>query len=145
MELVRLLYGSNVSQALTLDIVRSIVETAEHRNRSLSITGFLCFDSAHFLQALEGEPRAVNELYHRIVRDPRHKNLFLLGYGRVSQRAFPEWAMGDADVRFLSDHDRAELLPASGFDPEQMSADQGLNLLLALERLRRSARERHGL
>ena len=145
MKLVRLLYGSRVNQTLTLDIVKSIVASAERRNLALSVTGFLCFDSSHFLQALEGDPQSVNELYHRIARDVRHRDLNLLSYGIISQRAFPQWSMGDADVASLSADEREDLLPPCGFEPMQMSADQGLDLLIALERLRTLASERHAL
>jgi hypothetical protein len=43
---------------------------------------------------LEGEERAVRELYTRIASDPRHRNARLMLDREVPCRAFPEWSMG---------------------------------------------------
>lgn len=50
--------------------------------------------SGRFIQALEGEERDVQNLYARIKRDSRHKQVTLLHSGPIISRSFASWTMG---------------------------------------------------
>jgi hypothetical protein len=141
MHLVRLLYCSESVGPLTLDTVHQILHTAKKRNPAAGITGFLCFDSQHFLQALEGPATAVNRIYRAISRDARHTNVTLLGYGEIPARAFPQWAMGDADLAQVERNVLEHLTNQLDFLPAALKADQALALLSHLEALRRASGE----
>ena len=68
------------------------------RNKAVGVTGMLVFHDGAFLQAIEGEKRAVNEIFARIQNDPRHGDLVVLHRGPgPEQRVFGEWSMGFAD------------------------------------------------
>ncbi len=141
MHLVRLLYCSESVGPLTLDAVHQILHTAKKRNPSAGVTGFLCFDSRHFLQALEGPATAVNGIYRAISRDARHTNVTLLSYGEIPARAFPQWAMGDADLAQVQREVLRTLTNQLDFLPAALKADQALSLLSHLEALRRASGE----
>ena len=68
------------------------------RNNALGVTGMLVFHDGTFLRALEGENRAVNEVFASIQNDPRHGDLTVVHRGPgPEQRLFGEWSMGFAD------------------------------------------------
>lgn len=118
-----------------------IMDHAQARNVERDITGILCYGSGEFLQALEGERRSVNALYHAIARDPRHLDCQLISVAEIDARAFPEWTMkvvnwedGDTAKR------RAVLQSDTGSDvfaPQSMSAVQSTTFLLHLAELER--------
>ncbi len=71
---------------------------ARARNRTIGVTGMLVFHDGTFLQALEGEQRAVNEMFASIQSDARHRDITVLHRGPgLEQRVFGDWPMGFAD------------------------------------------------
>lgn len=143
MRLVQLIYCSRVVAGVHGTAITSIVDVSRKNNSRDGVTGALCFNANFFLQCLEGERGAVNEAYHRILRDPRHEHPILLRYQEVPRRQFSHWSMG-----YLSSQAMApELLLQFGsndrFDPEELSADAALDFLLELKaraiRLREAA------
>jgi hypothetical protein len=96
--LVRLLYASRAEGAVTHDIIESILQSSRQHNPALGITGVLCHSGDVYMQVLEGGRAAVNELYNRIVRDERHRDIALLHYEEVSERRFAGWTMGQVNL-----------------------------------------------
>jgi hypothetical protein len=93
-KLVRLIYASRLVSPLNRAGVHAILATAETRNATRQITGFLAVSQRYALQCLEGPRDAVNEIYNLIARDPRHERLELLHYSEPGRRAFARWHMG---------------------------------------------------
>lgn len=91
----RILYLSTANQPFSSGDLSELLQKARARNDAAHITGMLVYSDGDFLQALEGEPENVIEVYGRISVDPRHRDISLLqrgiGYGG---RLFPNWAMG---------------------------------------------------
>lgn len=144
MNIVQLIYASQVVGTLSLDTVATILSKATVHNSRNHITGFLCFDRKHFLQCLEGDTESVNQLYHQIAQDRRHKSLTLISYGEVATREFPEWAMGDFDLEGAeSPMLRHHIM--GGFRPRLMDRSQALALLRDLNRIRVAAAQPHGI
>jgi len=90
----QLLYVSNTVHTVTVGDLDDILTASRRNNAMLDITGLLLFIDGGFLQILEGEERAVRELYTRVATDPRHANPHLMLDREVPVRAFPEWSMG---------------------------------------------------
>ena len=90
----QLLYVSNTVDELGLGDLDHVLTASRRNNAMMGITGLLLFIDGGFLQMLEGEERAVRELYTRITSDPRHRNTRLMLDREVPARAFPEWSMG---------------------------------------------------
>lgn len=90
----QLLYVSNAASDISIRALDDILTASRRNNARLDITGLLLFIDGGFLQILEGEERAVRELYSRIAADPRHSNLRLMLDRGVPARAFADWSMG---------------------------------------------------
>jgi hypothetical protein len=145
MHLVRLIYCSEPSEPLNLNIVRDILTVARSRNRKLDVTGLLCFNESYFLQALEGPASSVNAIYNSVGRDARHKNLCIISYGEVKMRVFPLWAMGDVDLSTLHADWLAETAPTAAFLPHTMTPETALRVLLICEEKRKQLGEHNAL
>jgi hypothetical protein len=100
--LVRLLYASRAADPQSTESTEAILAQSRSHNPSCGITGILCYGGGIFLQALEGGRMAVNELYGHIQKDKRHKDVILLSYEEISERAFGGWTMGQVNVAKLN-------------------------------------------
>ena len=100
--LVRLVYASRAASAVTQDQLTTILRQSKAKNPAMGVTGVLCFSEGIFLQALEGGRSAVNQLYSRIVADPRHQQVELLCYEEISERRFGSWSMGQVNLARLN-------------------------------------------
>lgn len=112
--LERLVYRSDAVNApegspdLT-DIVASSIRN-NGRNR---ITGALAHLSGGFVQVLEGDAEALNDMMSIIEADPRHRNVRVLARWPVQSQLFLGWAMVLVDARKLSPH-LSKLLSQTG-------------------------------
>jgi len=88
-----LIYLSWAAVPLTDKELQQLLVHARRRNTELAITGVLLYGNERFLQVLEGEENAVQEVYAHIRRDTRHTNILTFVNKPVAQRAFTEWAM----------------------------------------------------
>ncbi len=100
--LVRLVYASRAVSAVDQEELVAILRKSKANNPSLGITGVLCFSEGIFLQALEGGRSTVNQLYNRIVADPRHTQVELLVYAEIGERRFAGWSMGQVNIARLN-------------------------------------------
>jgi hypothetical protein len=82
----------------------------------------LLFTGTHFLAVLEGEDGDVNELWRRLERDHRHRDMFKIADDACEARMYEQWKMGftndakvDAQIHSLRslqrrvDEDRAAI------------------------------------
>ncbi len=89
-----LLYVSDRPSTTTDEqVVDGIVMPSMRKNRELGITGCLWFGKTRFVQILEGEREAIDDLYAKIERDDRHHDVRLIHYGPIESRAFDRWSM----------------------------------------------------
>ena len=94
----QIVYTSSASRDFSAADLGNMLRCAQRRNRDVGVTGMLVFHDGTFLQALEGENRAVNEIFSRINEDRRHRDLIVLHRGQgPEQRVFGDWPMGFAD------------------------------------------------
>ena len=77
------------------EIVR-ILATSRRNNASDGVTGALLFSAGSFAQVLEGPLAAVERVFERIQRDPRHADVVVLHVLRSRQRDFANWSMAYA-------------------------------------------------
>ncbi len=96
--LVRLMYASRAAATVTPDELGAILRKSKANNPALGVTGALCFSGGIFLQMLEGGRRQVNQLYGRILTDPRHSDVELLSYDEIDERMFAGWSMGQVNL-----------------------------------------------
>ena len=90
--MIRLIYTSRSLEPLPKDL-KDIITTSSRNNRRLDITGALCFLDGVYFQYLEGEAVVLEDLYRRILADPRHHDARLLERKRITTRIFGPWSM----------------------------------------------------
>ena len=100
--LVRLMYASRAVAGADSAELGAILKHSKHHNAEHGITGVLCFAQGQFVQVLEGGRPAVNALYQRILADPRHEGVQLLGYEEIDERRYAGWAMGQVNLARLN-------------------------------------------
>ncbi|KQW45808.1 MULTISPECIES: BLUF domain-containing protein [unclassified Roseateles] len=100
--LVRLMYASRSTAATVDGDLAAILKSSREHNPAEGITGLLCFTDGVFVQVLEGGRNAVNARYKRIVEDPRHRDVILLAYEEIAERAFAGWTMGQVNLHRLN-------------------------------------------
>ncbi len=117
--LVRAFYISRSAGPQTSVVTGSILKTAMVFNRVNQITGVLCQGDGFFLQMIEGERSIINQLYGRIARDSRHKDVELVKFEEITQRKYSQWSMALID---LSDTDPMVVMQHPEFDPYSTSS-----------------------
>ena len=121
--LVRLMYASRAIPAVDMEELQAILRKSKANNPGEGITGVLCmcFDARVFIQVLEGGRSAVNALYNRITRDPRHHDVVLLSYEEIGERRFAGWAMGQVNIGRLNPALMLKYSETSTLDPYAVS------------------------
>ncbi len=130
--LIRLVYASTAQSGVDLNEFKRILLQAQANNHRRDLTGMLAFNSKIFLQALEGSRDQINDLYARLMRDPRHKTVTLLGYKEIEERHWANWSMGFAAP---NTDNRALFLKYSQqsvFNPYTMKADAVEKMLMEI-------------
>lgn len=92
--LIQLTYASRAARPLGPGDVKDILGASQRNNGRAGITGALCLNHGIFLQQLEGDRAAVNALYHRLLKDTRHRDTAVLDFGEIPHRRFSSWSMG---------------------------------------------------
>jgi Sensors of blue-light using FAD len=102
--MLQIVYTSTANQEFSSADLERLLAGARRRNKTVGVTGMLVFHDGIFLQALEGEKRAVNEIFASIQGDARHYDLTVLhrGPGR-EQRVFGDWSVGFTDFTSATD------------------------------------------
>lgn len=95
---IRIVYTSTATVAFADKDLRTLLSRARERNAAVGVTGMLLHHNGAFLQVLEGAPDAVDLVFARINRDPRHRNVVLLDRRDADERSFPDWSMGFIDI-----------------------------------------------
>ena len=109
MDLERLVYVSHATQAFTQEALDELLAKARDFNRAHGITGLLVYCDPYFAQVIEGPRAEIEALMLSINADPRHRGVFVVDRGPVTERAFEQWEMG------FSRRPRAELEAIDGF------------------------------
>src|SRR6478672_7534161 len=98
----QIVYTSTASEDFSTADLNRLLLGARTRNKALGVSGMLVFHGGTFLQALESEQRAVNEIFASIASDRRHRYSQRL---RASQRTTAHrgtrWLAGNGTARHL--------------------------------------------
>ncbi len=126
--LMRLLYVSRATTPENLE-TESILTASRRNNPPIGITGILCYGGGIYLQAIEGGRHAVNSLFNRIIRDPRHIDVELLHYEEISERRFGGWTMGQVNLAKINASIVLKYSPLPELDPYSVPGTVSLALL----------------
>ncbi|MEX1166975.1 MAG: BLUF domain-containing protein [Hydrogenophaga sp.] len=93
MSLHEIIYVSLASQEMSEAELAHLLEDSRIRNLAQGISGMMIYHRREFMQLLEGEQSTIFAVYDRIVRDPRHQQIYKLWDGPIAQRNFEHWEM----------------------------------------------------
>jgi hypothetical protein len=108
----RIIYCSQATYDLSPDELVELLEKSRKNNERDGLSGMLLYSSQSFLQMLEGDDEALQQVYKRIGTDSRHTNLRLLADVEITHPMFGDWSMG---FEHVDDEDLADEL--DGFAP----------------------------
>jgi len=134
--LVRLLYASRAVGDNPHTVIHEIMQQSHTHNPSNGITGILCHSDKVYMQVLEGGRAAINALYAKILRDPRHTDVVMLHYEEISERRYACWTMGQANLGKLNASTLLRFCEVPELDPHAMS---GAHALALIDELRATA------
>lgn len=95
----QIVYISAARHGLGAEDLGEIFRRSMENNPAAGITGLLLWRDLEFMQVIEGPAPAIEDLYARIVRDPRHTLVIKLLDQMLPEREFPDWAMQVVNVR----------------------------------------------
>jgi hypothetical protein len=95
----RIKYISRHGGGLDQREIDRLVSRAARKNEQLEITGIFMSSGELFFQLIEGPAAHVDELFERILGDPRHLDVLVLEEETgVEERFFPSWSMHKVDL-----------------------------------------------
>ena len=89
-----IVYFSSWTEPFREEDLSTVLKQSRHNNDKTGITGVMLYVRGNVIQVLEGEKEALDMLYQRIERDPRHTNVSPVLNRPITQRLFAAWSMG---------------------------------------------------
>lgn len=89
-----LIYASVATVEFGISELTELLRQSREKNMRLGLTGMLLYCNRSFLQVLEGEEHVIDELYQKIMSDPRHTQLATIIREPIPKRYFENWSMG---------------------------------------------------
>lgn len=127
--LVRLLYASHAVPNAPAGSVAAIMQQSHAYNPAHGVTGVLCHSERLYLQVLEGGREQVNQLYAKILRDPRHTDVVLLHYEEICERRYSGWTMGQVNLGKLNPGTLLRYSALPEFTPHNLPGKSSLALI----------------
>jgi hypothetical protein len=139
--LLRMVYISTTTHPVSDSVggvqkdVGRILMQARRNNPAHKLGGVLYFSNNYFFQCLEGEQEAVNNLYRKILHDPRHTDVQTVLVKRIDQRQFANWSMKyvasrDKVTQLLFQHGLLEFNP---YEFDEVMIEKMLALFTSVE------------
>jgi class 3 adenylate cyclase len=100
----------STSRKIGHEEVNELTETSAKNNQRKHVTGVLLHLGSIFFQVIEGPVEAIDELWAKILADPRHEEVVVLKTELdVQHRLFGTWSMRIVDLNRLQELDEKEL------------------------------------
>jgi hypothetical protein len=129
-QLIELTYVSEPAQEMSFLGLMRLLYHSYLSNANKGITGALIFENNHFGQVIEGPKDQIEDLWKRIQKDSRHKNIRLIDSKPIKHRSFSKWTMV-----FQGSEEVAKNLPEVAVAVESVNFPIGHPLLIALRDL----------
>lgn len=118
---IQIVYSSKASGEICDAQIVDIHAVAIANNARRDITGMLLYSKGTFLQVLEGEAGAIDDLMEKSKLDPRHCDVELFIRNSIKFREFKNWSMG---YRRLDEADAKALLNYAPFFENGFAANR---------------------
>ena len=118
--MIQISYISRAAEPMPADKLLALLQQCLANNVSNGVTGMLVYGNETFLQALEGDDKAVDDLVEKISKDPRHKNIQLLHRRPIEGRQYSDWTMG---FKRIADQDLKQIAGLRNFGERDFNFD----------------------
>lgn len=132
MSINQMIYISQATRKMSASDLHEILKVAQDNNQLIDVTGSLFYNGGWFLQVLEGPTDTLKKLYHKIEKDPPHKNSRIIYDEPARFRTFTRWTMNmtNLDDRQADKYDElVEVIEAAKTDRKIGSASPAVTLL----------------
>ncbi|MBU3621480.1 BLUF domain-containing protein [Polynucleobacter sp. CS-Odin-A6] len=130
-QLIELTYISEPAQEMSFLGLMRLLYHSYLSNTHDGITGALIFENNRFGQIIEGPKVQIEDLWKKIQKDSRHKNVRLIDSKPIDHRSFSKWTMV-----FQGSEEVAQQLPEVAAAVEDVNFPIGHPLLVALRDLK---------
>lgn len=111
--LERLVYRSKSTSDIGSLALFDLLTKARKKNELLNISGHLIFDGEFFTQWIEGPSKALESLWHSLLKDDRHHQIMLVSRAPIEKRRFSEWSMAFSSYPSLNSHNMPGFFPVN--------------------------------
>jgi Sensors of blue-light using FAD len=118
--MIQISYISRAAEPMPADKLLALLQQCLANNVSSGVTGMLVYGNGTFLQALEGDDKAVDDLVEKISNDPRHSHIQLLHRKPIEERQYSDWTMG---FKRISDHELKQVAGLRNFGERDFNFD----------------------
>ena len=115
-----LLYRSRIVNRIGPLHMLLLVERARQANRACGITGQLIYTDHSFVQYVEGPPAAIDALWRKFGRDPRHYDIELLARFALARRRHPDAPLVFSSHACFRQYQMTDFTTASESDAEAL-------------------------
>jgi hypothetical protein len=91
--MISLIYVSTAVRLLSKDELLEILRVSRRNNEVGPVTGLLLYKDGNFIQVLEGPEVEVMNIFGKIEKDPRHKDITVICTDLIEERQFADWKM----------------------------------------------------
>jgi len=92
--MIQITYISRTTEPMSPESLLALLQQCLTNNASSGVTGMLLYGNQTFLQVLEGDEKAVDDLVEKISKDARHSAVQLLHRRPIERRQYADWSMG---------------------------------------------------
>jgi hypothetical protein len=115
-----LLYRSRIVNRIGPLHMLLLVERARQANRACGITGQLIYTDHSFVQYVEGPPAAIDALWRKFGRDPRHYDIELLARFALARRRHPDAPLAFSSNAYFRQYQMTDFTTATEGDVEAL-------------------------
>lgn len=130
--MVQIIYTSRVSSNVSFDDVARILTFASKNNSEKNITGMMLYSPQYFMQCIEGEKSAIEELMQKILKDKRHHDIHIYGSKSITQRDFTAWNLGYLSYSSAVHKIICESTSKESYLPYELNYEEAVKLLKRL-------------
>jgi hypothetical protein len=136
----RIVYLSTATRLMSDADLMEVLRVSRANNERDDVTGLLLYQGGNFIQLLEGESTAIDTIYARIEKDPRHHSCLRMLDGEAEERLFPDWSMGFRPHASLSAGLRSEVADFIAKAPQEATTQSGRRALRLIDSFIQSMR-----
>ena len=125
----RIVYLSTATRLMSDVELMDVLRVSRENNARDGVTGLLLYQGGNFIQLLEGEADAVETVYARVEKDPRHHSVLRMLDGEATERLFPDWSMAFRPTSGLSAELKQEIADFIAKAPQEAATTDGRRAL----------------